>query len=431
MKEITKIGSYRWTICGLIFFASTINYLDRQVIAVLKGTLETKLGISELYYGYIIMAFQLSYAVGMLIVGRIIDYIGTKLGYALSLVAWSIAAMLHALAKTPFSFGIFRSLLGFSESGNFPAAIKVVAEWFPKKERALATGIFNSGTNIGAILAPLLVPWLARKWGWQSAFIILGGVGFIWLILWYILYETPEKQKRLSQTELDYIKSDTDEKETNKNQIAWSSLLKYKQTWAFSIGKLLTDPIWWFYLYWIPGWLDKVRGTGLDLKNFGLPLVVIYISSTFGSIVGGWLSSIMIKKGIAVYKSRKYTMLLFAILVIPVMFTQTDGVSLWGAIAFLSLAAASHQAWSANIFTTVSDMFPKRAVSTVTGIGGMAGALGGVFIAFFAGYILNVTKSAGHIKTGYTVLFIIAGCAYFMAWIIFNILAPKMKRVEL
>jgi MFS transporter, ACS family, hexuronate transporter len=431
MTENTKIGNYRWVICGLIFFASTINYLDRQVIGVLKGTLETKIGITELQYGYIITAFQLSYAAGMLVVGRVIDFIGTKLGYALSLVLWSISAMLHALAKSPFSFGLYRSFLGFSESGNFPAAIKTVAEWFPKKERALATGIFNSGTNIGAILAPVLVPLLALKWGWQSAFLILGGIGLIWLIFWFIFYEIPEKQRRLKQTELAYIKSDADEKEVGEEKLSWIKLLRYKQTWAFSIGKFLTDPIWWFYLYWIPGWLESVRGTGLNFKSFGLPLIVVYSSTTVGSIFGGWLSSFMIKHGIAVYKSRKYTMLLFAFLVVPIMFVQHEGVSLWGAIALISIAASAHQAWSANIFTTVSDMFPKKAVGSVIGIGGMLGAFGGAFIAVFAGYILDVYKTLGHIKTGYTILFIIAGSAYLLAWVIMNILAPKMKRVEL
>lgn len=429
MDNLNKIGNYRWTICALIFFASTINYLDRQVLAVLKPILETKIGITEMQYGYIIMAFQLSYAIGMLIAGRIIDYIGTKIGYAFSLGLWSIAAMLHALAKTPLSFGLYRSFLGISESGNFPAAIKSVAEWFPKKERALATGIFNSGTNIGAILAPAVVPWIAINWGWQAAFIAVGAVGFIWLILWFIFYEIPEKQRRLSLNELNYIKSDADENVNQQGKVSWLKLLKYKQTWAFSIGKFLTDPIWWFYLYWVPGWLASVRGTGFDLKSFGLPLIVIYTATTIGSIFGGWLSSYMIKKGIAIYKSRFNTMLLFAILVVPIMFAQIEGISLWSAIALISLAAASHQAWSANIFTTVSDMFPKKAVSSVIGIGGMAGALGGTFIALFAGYILDVYKALGKIEYGYFILFIICGSAYLLAWIIMKLLIPKMPQV--
>jgi ACS family hexuronate transporter-like MFS transporter len=431
MINEVKIGKYRWTICGLVFFATTINYIDRQVLSILKPILESEIGISELQYAYIVMAFQISYAIGLTLAGRVIDAVGTKIGYAISLVLWSISAMLHALAKGPFSFGVFRSLLGLSEAGNFPAAVKTVAEWFPKKERALATGIFNSGSNIGAILAPILVPWLAKNWGWPSAFIIVGAVGFIWLIFWFIFYEIPEKQKRLEAPELEYINNANEETEASEGRISWFELLKHRQTWAFSIGKFLTDPIWWFYLYWIPGWLASIRGTGLDIISFGIPLIVIYTSTTIGSIFGGWLSSFMIMKGIVVYKSRKYTMLLFAVLVIPIIFTQSKGVSLWGAIALISLAAASHQAWSANILTTVSDMFPKKAVGSVTGIGGMAGALGGTLIAFFAGYILDLHKTAGHIKTGYTILFAIAGIAYIVAWVIFNVLAPKMKRVKL
>jgi MFS transporter, ACS family, hexuronate transporter len=350
-----KIGKYRWTICALVFFATTVNYLDRQVIGILKPLLKSDLGIGEAEYGYVVSAFQFAYAIGMVLAGRLIDKIGTKLGYALSLTLWSFAAIGHSLAKGPFGFGVARAFLGITEAGNFPAAIKTIAEWFPKKERALATGIFNSGTNIGAIIAPIVVPWLAAKYGWQMAFIATGLVGFIWLIFWFIFYEVPEKQKRLAQAELAYIKSDNEVEK--KESIPWLNLLKYRQTWAFILGKFLTDPIWWFYLFWIPGWLADVRG--LNIKNFGLPLVVIYTSTTIGSIFGGWLSSYLISKGIPVYKSRKYTMLIFAVLVTPIMFTQATGIGLWGAIALISLAASSHQAWSANIFTTASYMFPK------------------------------------------------------------------------
>ncbi|HQH41480.1 MAG TPA: MFS transporter [Bacteroidales bacterium] len=420
-----RIGNYRWTICALIFFATTVNYLDRQVIGILKPLLKTDLGIGEAEYGYIVTAFQLAYAIGMIFAGRIIDKIGTKIGYALSLILWSIAAMAHALAKGPVGFGAARAFLGISEAGNFPAAIKTVAEWFPKKERALATGIFNSGTNIGAIIAPIVVPWLAAKWGWQMAFIATGAIGFIWLIFWFIFYEVPEKQKRLSSAELAYIKSDQESEE--KTSIPWLTLLKYRQTWAFVIGKFLTDPIWWFYLFWIPGWLHDVRG--LDIKSFGLPLVVIYTATTIGSIFGGWLSSFMISRGVAVYKSRRRAMLLFALLVIPIVFTQTKGISLWSAIALISLAAACHQAWSANIFTTVSDMFPKNAVASVTGIGGMAGAVGGMLVAVFAGNVLEFWEKKGSIQTGYLTLFIIAGTAYLIAWILFNLVAKKMEPV--
>jgi len=434
-KEKIKLAvimkNFRWTICALVFFATTINYLDRQVIAILKPILEGEIGLNEIDYGYVVMAFQVAYAVGMIFAGRLIDAVGTRMGYALALIFWSVAAMLHAFARSAFSFGVFRALLGFSEAGNFPAAIKTVAEWFPKKERALATGIFNSGANVGALLAPVVVPWLAYHLGWQSAFLLVGAIGFIWLIFWFMWYQVPEKSTKVTSEELAYIKSDRDEQQESDDQVSWWRLLHYPQTWAFVIGKFLTDPIWWFYLFWIPGWLATVRGTGLDLKSFGLPMVVIYTATTIGSIGGGWLSSFLISKGMPVYKSRKITMLLFALLVVPIVFTQSEGVSLWMAILLISLAAASHQAWSANIFTTVSDMFPKKVVSSVTGLGGMAGAVGGTLIAFFAGHILEFYKKMGHIETGYSILFIIAGTAYLLAWLVYHLLVPKMKRVEI
>jgi ACS family hexuronate transporter-like MFS transporter len=429
MSEINKIGKYRWTVCALIFFATTINYLDRQVIGILKPLLESDLNIGEAEYGYIVTAFQLFYAFGMVLAGRLIDKFGTKIGYGMSVILWSLAAMGHAFAKGGFGFGFWRALLGVSESGNFPAAIKTVAEWFPKRERALATGIFNSGTNVGAIVAPLAVPAMATAWGWQSAFIITGAIGFIWIILWFIYYEVPEKQRRLSTVELEFIKSDIDEAHESEKPIPWLKLLKFRQTWIFFIGKGMTDPIWWFYLFWIPGWLSEVRGAGLNIKSFGIPLVVIYTSTTIGSIFGGWLSSFMIKKGISPFNARKYTMLIFALLVIPIFFAQSQGVSTWGAIALISLAASSHQAWSANIFTTVSDAFPKKAVSSVIGIGGMAGALGGAFVSIFAGNLLAFYKKAGHVETGYTIMFTVAACAYILAWIIMNLFALKNKKV--
>ncbi len=422
-----KIGKYRWTICALVFFATTVNYLDRQVISILKPVLESDLGIGEVEYGAIVSAFQLSYAIGMLLMGRFIDWIGTKLGYAFAFVGWSLAAVGHALARGPVGFGVARAFLGVTEAGNFPAAIKTIAEWFPKKERAFATGIFNSGTNVGAILAPILVPLIYVSWGWQMAFISVGIIGMIWLIFWFIFYEVPEKQKRVNQAELDYIRSDKEEE--TKERIPWLKLLKYRQTWAFFVGKFLTDPIWWFYLFWIPGWLADVRG--LNIKEFGLPLVVIYTATTVGSIFGGWLSGFLIKKGWAVYRARTGSMLLFALLVIPIIFAQSEGISFWGAIAIISLAASSHQAWSANIFTTVSDMFPKKAVASVTGIGGFAGSIGGILVAMLAGTILEITKAAGHVETGYTTLFLISGLAYIVAWVLFNLIAPKMKKVEL
>ncbi|HEY5471411.1 MAG TPA: MFS transporter [Bacteroidales bacterium] len=430
MTENIKIGKYRWTVCALIFFATTINYLDRQVIGILKPLLESDLNIGEVAYGNIITIFQLFYGFSMLLAGRLIDKFGTKIGYGVSVLFWSIAAMGHALAKGVIGFGFWRALLGISESGNFPAAIKTIAEWFPKKERALATGIFNSGTNVGAILAPIAVPAIIIAWGWQAAFIITGAIGFIWIILWFLFYELPEKKRKLSAGELAYIKSDVDEQNETEKPVPWLQLLKFRQTWVFFIGKALTDPIWWFYLFWIPGWLSTVRGAGLDLKSFGLPLVVIYTSTTVGSIGGGWISSLMIKKGVSPYNARKYTMLIFALLVTPVFFAQSAGVSTWMAVGLISLAASSHQAWSANIFTTVSDAFPKKVVSSVTSIGGMSGAIGGAFVSIFAGHILNFFKKAGHVETGYTVMFGIAACAYILAWLImFVFAAPKNKKV--
>jgi len=431
MSETNKIGNYRWTVCALIFFATTVNYIDRQVIGILKPMLESDLSIGEKEYSYIVMAFQLFYALGMVLAGRLIDKFGTKLGYGIAVAFWSLAAMGHALAKGALGFGFWRGLLGVSEGGNFPAAIKSIAEWFPKKERALATGIFNSGTNVGAIVAPIAVPAILLAWGWQAAFILTGALGFIWIIFWFIFYEIPQKQKRVKASEVDYILSDLDEKNESTEKIPWAKLLKYRQTWVFFIGKGLTDPIWWFYLFWIPGWLAQVRGTGLELKSFGLPLVAIYSATTVGSIFGGWLSSYMIKKGMSPFKARKYSMLLFAILVTQIVFAQSPGITTWAAVGLIALAASSHQAWSANIFTTVSDAFPKRAVSSVTGIGGMAGALGGLGISYLAGAVLNFYKKAGHVETGYVIMFAVAGSAYLLAWIIMNVFAPKNPKVVL
>jgi len=431
MPEEKKFSNYRWTVCALIFFATTVNYLDRQIIGILKPLLDSDLGIGEKDYAHIIIAFQLLYAVGMFFAGRLIDKFGTKIGYGVSVVLWSIAAMGHALAKGVWGFGIWRGLLGISEAGNFPAANKAIAEWFPKKERALAFGIMNSGTNVGAILAPLAIPAMLVAWGWQAAFIITGSIGFIWVILWFIFYELPEKHKKISAGELEYINIDVDEQNETKEKVPWLKLFKYRQTWLFFIGKGLTDPIWWFYLFWIPGWLSTVRGAGLSISSFGLPLAFIYTMTTIGSIGGGWISGFMINKGISPFKARKLTMLIFALLVVPIIFAQSKGVSTWGAVCLIALAASSHQAWSANLFTTVSDAFPKKAVSSITGIGGMAGAIGGAFISYIAGGILQHFKDLGHIETGYVVMFSIAGSAYLVAWIIMQVFAPKVKKVTL
>ncbi len=431
MSEIKKFSNYRWTICALIFFATTVNYLDRQVIGILKPLLESDLGIGEKAYSHIIMAFQLLYAVGMFIAGRLIDKFGTKIGYGVSVILWSIAAMGHALAKGVWGFGFWRGFLGISEAGNFPAGNKSIAEWFPKKERALAFGIFNSGTNVGAIVAPLAIPAMVLAWGWQTAFVLTGALGFIWVILWFIFYELPEKHKKVSAGELAYIHSDVDEQAETKETVSQLKLFKYRQTWLFFIGKGLTDPIWWFYLFWIPGWLSTVRGAGLSVSSFGLPLAFIYTMTTAGSISGGWISGYMIKKGMSPFKARKITMLIFALLVVPIVFAQSPSIGNWGAVCLIALAASSHQAWSANLFTTVSDAFPKKAIGSVTGIGGLAGAVGGAFISYIAGGILQHFKNLGHIETGYVVMFTVAGSAYLLAWIIMTVFAPKNKKIVL
>jgi len=430
-----KIGNYRWVICALVFFATTINYLDRQVIALLKDDyLEPLFHWTEQDYSKVVMAFQLSYAIGMLIVGWIIDKIGTKLGYALSLAVWSIAAMLHAAARSTLGFAGARALLGISEAGNFPAAIKTVAEWFPKKERALATGIFNSGANVGAILAPLTVPLIAAAMGWQWAFILTGAIGLLWIIFWFIFYEKPAKSKHLSKPEYEYINSDKDEEisvqENNTEKVKWFKLFTYKQTWAFLLGKFLTDPVWWFYLFWLPSFLNKEYG--MSKTQLALPLAVLYTMTTVGSIFGGWLSGWFIGKGWPAYKARSTAMLIFALCVVPVFSAQYFGhYSYWFAVIIIGIAASAHQAWSANIFTTVSDMFPKKAVASVTGIGGMAGAMGGLLIAFTAGKILDHFKALGNIQHGYFIMFMICGSAYLTAWIIYKILVPKMDRANI
>jgi len=392
-----QIGKYRWTICTLVFFATTINYLDRSVISLLKPYLEKEFSWTETDYSNIVISFQIAYAIGMLAIGRFIDKIGTKLGYALSLLVWSFAAIGHALAKSTFGFGVARAFLGVSEAGNFPAANKTIAEWFPKKERALATGIYNSGSNVGAILAPLIVPWMAVNWGWQWAFISTGAVGLIWLFFWFALYEIPSKHKKLGKAEFDFIHSDEDEKQetladsTGKSKLSWFKLLTFKQTWAFFIGKGLTDPIWWFWLFWLPAFLDAQYGlTGMQVT---IPLAVVYTMTTFGSILGGWLPMYFIKTGWNANRARKTSMFIYALLPIPVLFAQYLGTfNMWFAVIMIGIAASAHQAWSANIFTTVSDMFPKKAVSSITGIGGMAGALGGIFIARLAGSLFDSFK---------------------------------------
>jgi len=409
--------NYRWTICALLFFAAVINYIDRQIIGILKPILQNDFGWNEIDYSNIVFWFQVAYAAGFVSIGRLMDWLGTRKGFTLSVAFWSLAAMAHALAHSVFTFSIARFALGLGEAGNFPAAIKTVAEWFPKKERALATGIFNSGTNIGAIVTPLTVPFIAAQFGWRWAFIITGLLGFIWLVFWLLLYSKPEENPRITSEELAHINSDPPETVV---PIPWLSLLTFRQTWAFAIGKFLTDPIWWFYLFWLPGFLfDKFQ---LSLTSLGLPLVIIYLAADVGSIGGGWLSSSLIKRGWTINAARKTAMLICALCVVPIVFAaETSNV--WVAVALLSLATAAHQGWSANLFTTTSDMFPRRAIGSVVGIGGMAGAIGGMFIAKLAGYVLQWTGS-------YLTLFLIAGATYLIALALIQILAPRLEEAN-
>jgi ACS family hexuronate transporter-like MFS transporter len=413
-----KSGRYRWTVCALLFFATTINYIDRQVLGILAPVLQKEIGWTEMEYGYIVTAFQAAYAIGLVFAGRLIDRFGTKIGFSIAIVVWSIAAMGHAAVRSVMGFGAARFALGLGESANFPAAIKAVAEWFPKRERAFATGIFNSGANIGAVAAPAVVPWLTLTYGWQASFFVTGAIGFVWLVCWVAMYEAPERHKRVSPAELSFIQSDPPDPPSAK--IPWSSLFRHRQTWAFVIGKFLTDPIWWFYLYWLPKFLNT--NYGLTLDKLGAPLIVIYTLTSVGSIGGGWLSGSLIRRGWPVSRARKAVMLLCALCIIPIVFAA--GVtSLWLAVGIIGLAAAAHQGWSANLFTTASDMFPRKAVGSVVGLGGMAGAVGGMLLATFAGFVLEWTGN-------YMILFIISGSAYVVALGIFTLLVPKLAPVQ-
>jgi MFS transporter, ACS family, aldohexuronate transporter len=400
MQEFQKtISRYRWTICALLFFATTVNYLDRQVLSLLKGNLEVQFNWSDSDYANIVSVFQFVYAISMIFVGRIIDWLGTKLGFAWSLIVWSTAAMAHALARGTGGFIVARGLLGFGESGCFPAANKTNAEWFPKKERAQSFGILNSGTNVGAILAPIVVPWIVKHLGWQAAFIIVGGIGFTWLIFWFWLYEIPSKSKRISKAEYDYIHSDDigdpDRKVAEKTErVPWFKLLQYKQTWAFSFGKFMTDGVWWFYLFWLPAYLKaQYNMTGIQVA---FPLAVLYTLSTIGSITGGSFPMLFIKKGYDPYAGRMKAMLIIALVPLLVLSAQYLGtISYWMPVIIIGIGTAAHQAWSANIFTTVSDMFPKKSVASITGIGGMAGGFGGILINKSSGWIFDGFRSAG------------------------------------
>ncbi len=436
-QEAVRTGHVRWTICALLFFAATINYVDRQVIGILKPTLQQQFGWSEIDYSDIVFAFQFAYAIGLLLAGRLMDRIGTRLGFSIAIVIWSVAAMAHAeavafgpavaallgvagLAYTPSVAGFIaaRFTLGLGEAGNFPASIKTVAEWFPKRERALATGIFNSGTNIGAVVAPLVVPWITLQFGWYWAFIATGLIGFVWLIAWWLLYDTPERHPRVRPLEMQLIRSDPQEPAL---RIPWAQLLPYRQTWAFAAAKFLTDPVWWLYLFWIPDFLN--RNHHVDLSSVGPPLITIYLIADIGSIGGGWLSSGLIKRGWTVNRARKTAMLVAALAVVPMIFAA-QARDLWLAVTLISVAAAAHQAWSCNVFTLASDMFPRQAVGSVVGFGGMAGAVGGMLIAKLTGALLEWTGS-------YVPVFLIAGSAYLLALAIVHVLAPRLEPAKL
>lgn len=419
MKVKESIGRYRWVICALLFFATTINYMDRQVLGILAPTLQKEIGWSEAEYGAIVSWFTLAYAFGYLGAGNLMDKLGTRIGFSISVFLWSLAAMSHALARTVFGFGAARFALGLGESGNFPASIKTVAEWFPVRERAFATGIFNAGSNIGAIVTPLVVPWIALNYGWQAAFISVGLLGFLWLAFWIPVYRRPREHPKVSASELAHIESDVSEPPV---KVRWLQLFRHRQTWAFAIGKFLTDPIWWFYLYWLPKFLDARYG--IKLATVAGPLIVIYLLADFGSVGGGWLSGALIKRNWTVNRARKITMLIAALLIVPTMFAPA-ATTLWLSVAIVGVAAAAHQWWSANIFTLASDMFPRPALGSVVGVGGFAGAMGGVLFQRVTGVVLQNNGN------NYTPIFVVCGLAYVTALLIIHLLVPRLERANL
>lgn len=403
----------------MLFVATSINYMDRQVIAFLKPTLQQSIGLTEVGYGNIVWAFQIAYALGLLLAGRFVDKVGTRIGYLFVMATWSLSAMGHALANTALEFGVARFFLGLGESGNFPAAIKTVAEWFPQKERSLATGIFNSGANVGAVLTPLIVPWVTLRFGWHAAFLVTGIFSSVWLVWWFLNYRRPADHPTLTSAELQHIYQEA--AENAGPSMPWLKLVGFRQTWGFALAKFLTDPVWWFYLFWLPSYFSSKFK--LDLSHLGLPLIVIYSASSLGSIGGGWLPRPFLRLGLSAAKARLAAMLFCAILVVPIL-TVSNVQSEWVAIALLSLAAGAHQGWSANLFTTTSDMFPRSAVGAVVGIGGMAGAVGGALFAYFTGHVLQITHSYG-------ILFAIASSAYLLALVVIYSLTRGLKRVEL
>jgi ACS family hexuronate transporter-like MFS transporter len=412
------VGRYRWRICGVLFFVTTLIYLDRQVLGVLAPELQRVIGWNEVQYGNIVTAFQAAYALGLLLAGRFIDRVGTRIGYALAIGLWTFATLGQSLARTVLAFAAARFVLGLAEAPNFPAAIKTVAEWFPRRERALATGIFNSGANIGAIVAPITAPWIAIHFGWPWAFVSMALIGVLWIVLWAATYRRPEQHPRVSSAELSYIQSEPGEASL---PIPWSKLLPHRQTWAFAIAKFLTDPVWWFFLYWLPKFLNARYG--LTLTALGWPLVIVYTMSMGGSVAGGWLSAQLLKRGWSLNAARKTAMLTCALTVLPIVFAATAR-NFWVSVALVGLATASHQGWSANLFTMASDMFPKRAVGSVVGIGGFGGAIGGMLIATFTGWVLQLTGN-------YFPMFVIAGSAYLIALLLVQLLVPKLDPATL
>jgi ACS family hexuronate transporter-like MFS transporter len=406
-------GNFRWVVCGLLFLGVTKNYMDRQVLGVLKSPLQQTFGWNEIDYGNLVFAFQTAYALGMLFMGRLIDRMGTRLGYSVVMVFWSLASMAHAAVGSLTGFLTARAALGFGEAGVFPASIKSVAEWFPRRERALATGVFNAGTSVGAMVTPLFVPWIALHLGWRWAFVITGMLGFAWLLLWLKLYQKPEEHPRCTEGERKLIQSDPI---TVAARIGWKELLPHRQTWTFAAGKFLTDPVWWFYLFWIPDYLQRKHG--LELNRIGLPLLVIYLISDVGSVAGGWLSSSLIRRKFSVNAARKSAMLVCALSVVPIALAYRIS-GLWPATLLIGLATAAHQGFSANLYTLTSDLFPSRAVGSVVGIGGMAGAAGGMLIAQIVGHVLEWTGS-------YAIPFFIAASAYLVALAVIHAISPKL-----
>jgi len=415
--------NYRWVICALLFFATTVNYIDRQILSLLKPILDEKMGWTNEQFGQINAAFQGAYGVSLFFFGWLIDRFGTKFGYAVSITMWSLAAMSHALVGSIGGFFGARVALGLGEGGNFPGAIKATAQWFPKKERAFATSLFNSGANVGAIAAPALVPWIAYNWGWQAAFVLAGIAGFAWLILWIPLFSYPEKSKRVSASELAYIESDLADPSDGIEHFTWGDVLRHKQAWSFIVAKFMTDPVWWFFLTWLPDFFKATRG--LDIKNSAKYLVSIYTVVTILSIFGGWLTGYLTGRGWSVTRARKTGMFLFALCVVPLLIiTKVDN---WTAVFLIGLAGAAHQAWSANLYTTVSDMFPKRAVAKLTGIGSTAGALGGMLFPWLTGKLLDHMPG----NAGYAIIFGFCSMAYVLAFIIHHLIAPKFEPVDM